>query len=147
MSLSEVFWAVLGALGGGALTIVGKLGEETLFKPITAIRGHLRATSFLLITRANYIASSRYENAPQVHQEIAEKLRTLAGDLRADASALPAYELFAFLRIVPPRIELILAAQCLMGLSNLMLDGRDDYETRHNWRKEIGRRLRIDVGT
>lgn len=108
--------------GGVILLVIGQLIIRFLLDPLSDLRKLIGEISDNLIYFANIymnpgISGVELENVAQ------HELRKKASLLRAKSNALPLYNFFYFLRLVPSKKNIIVASTNLIGLSNSIHQG------------------------
>lgn len=131
-------------LGGVSVFVLGQVFLKFLIEPLHDLRKFRGEIANTLIFYANVYCNPGI--GPREEMDEAQKvLRQQASQLLAKAHALPWYGLWAFLRAVPSRKNILEASGCLIGLSNSVHDRSDarGEDSNSKRRREIEQLLKL----
>jgi hypothetical protein len=104
-------------LGGIIVYTVGRLLEHLFVEPIINLRGLIGEAGNELVFYANVYCNPGYCTKDKC-DETSNNLRHKASQLRVRAYAIPWYDLWACMRLIPKKKNIEEASKELIGLSN-----------------------------
>lgn len=115
--------------GGVILLVVGQLIIRFLIDPLSDLRKLIGEISDILIYYANVYANPGAGDI-EIQNVAQNEIRKMASLLRAKSNALPIYDLFSKLRLVPSKKNISIASTNLIGLSNSLHQGNPEMNDR-----------------
>lgn len=141
--IGQVFWTVL---SGVTVYVAGQIFVKFVIDPIQEFRKLTGEIGHSLIYYANVYSNTRFcEEATLL--EAHNLFRRQSCELFAKTHVIPLYGVWATLRLLPSRTDIIEAGSNLIGLANGVLDKTDTACERNNKRrKTLEHRLRLETG-
>lgn len=129
-------------LGGLALLVFGQIVIRSFVDPIYEIHKLRGEIADVLIYHGDVYMNPRKWN--RKNEAAAHALKSLASQLRAKCYAVPFYQLFAFIRAVPPPNDIVEVINNLIALSNSLYEGQAEENGRR--REKIKQALKLKDG-